>query len=220
MSEYDHSIHMNPDAKAWAEFFMKTKEENNWSLADIDESLMIGWFANAMMAMHDHLHHEKITQLQTKLAESEARVGRLEGVITPGVIDLVRCGIGGNYGGEPYHEALKQYRDPLIEALNETPAQSLQHIEAEAVEKAKVSSQMKADCMGEISFVIENGNCCPQCWHEQDDDCDICHGESGENGSSDLLVQVPWGTMKDIWKMMNKSYSRQLRQQSNGSNGE
>lgn len=57
-TDYDRSIHTNPDAKVWAEFFMKTKDEKNWSLDDIDESLMIGWFANAMMAMHDHIHNK------------------------------------------------------------------------------------------------------------------------------------------------------------------
>lgn len=66
MSEYDMSTHHNPDAKVWSEFFMKTKAENNWTLSDIDESLMVGWFANAMMAMHDHLHNTKIQQLQAK----------------------------------------------------------------------------------------------------------------------------------------------------------
>lgn len=55
MSDYDMSIYSNPDAVVWAKFFMETKEQNNWSLDDIDESLMITWFANAMMAMHDHL---------------------------------------------------------------------------------------------------------------------------------------------------------------------
>jgi hypothetical protein len=59
MSNYDMSIHANPDAKAWAEFFMKTKSEQQWSVDDIDEELMVGWFANAMMAMHDHLLNGK-----------------------------------------------------------------------------------------------------------------------------------------------------------------
>jgi hypothetical protein len=50
---YDTSIHTNPDAMAWAKFFMQTKAENPDLV--IDEALMVGWFANAMMAMHDHL---------------------------------------------------------------------------------------------------------------------------------------------------------------------
>lgn len=47
---YDPSIHSNPDAKAWADFFVAVFPGQ----ADKHE-LMIGWFANAMMAMHDHL---------------------------------------------------------------------------------------------------------------------------------------------------------------------
>jgi hypothetical protein len=49
-ADYDHAIHRNPDAKAWADFFVYTFP----GLADKRE-LMISWFANAMMAMHDHL---------------------------------------------------------------------------------------------------------------------------------------------------------------------
>ena len=53
MSDYDMKIHSNPDAQAWAKFFIQTKKEASWQIEDIDESLMLGWFANAMMAMHD-----------------------------------------------------------------------------------------------------------------------------------------------------------------------
>lgn len=45
---YDMSIHTNPDAMAWAKFYKETHPD-----CDLDE--MLGWFANAMMAMHDHL---------------------------------------------------------------------------------------------------------------------------------------------------------------------
>lgn len=47
---YDKSIHSNPDAKAWADFFINTFP----GLAD-KHDLMHTWFANAMMAIHDHL---------------------------------------------------------------------------------------------------------------------------------------------------------------------
>lgn len=53
MTTYNLSIHANPDAQAWAKFFIQTMKDNPDIV--IDESLMIGWFANAMMAMHDHL---------------------------------------------------------------------------------------------------------------------------------------------------------------------
>jgi hypothetical protein len=57
-NDYDRSIHNNPDAQAWAKFFMATVKEQEWCIDDIDESLMLGWFANAMMAMHDHVKRE------------------------------------------------------------------------------------------------------------------------------------------------------------------
>ena len=59
MSNYDIKIHSNPDAQAWAKFFIQTKKEGSWRLEDIDESLMLAWFANAMMAMHDHLKSQR-----------------------------------------------------------------------------------------------------------------------------------------------------------------
>lgn len=51
MSNYDMRIHQNPDAQAWAKFFIATHPDSPH-----DEATMIGWFANAMMAMHDHLN--------------------------------------------------------------------------------------------------------------------------------------------------------------------
>ena len=55
MSVYDMTIHTNPDARAWAKFFMETYEKSEDKAAFIAEDNMIGWFANAMMAMHDHM---------------------------------------------------------------------------------------------------------------------------------------------------------------------
>ena len=54
MSDYDMSIHHNPDAQAWAKFFITTTKDMSRDTFR-DEEYMIGWFANAMMAMHDHL---------------------------------------------------------------------------------------------------------------------------------------------------------------------
>jgi len=60
--DYDMSIHTNPDAAVWAKFF---KEK----FPDSDEDLMLGWFANAMMAMHDHINNK----VQAQLAAANAR---------------------------------------------------------------------------------------------------------------------------------------------------
>ena len=43
------------DASVWAQAFVEHKQRNGWTLEDIDESLMHGWFANAMMRMHDEV---------------------------------------------------------------------------------------------------------------------------------------------------------------------
>ena len=47
-SDYDRSIHSNPDHMAWAKFFVET-----FPNCGVDEDTMGGWFANAMMARHD-----------------------------------------------------------------------------------------------------------------------------------------------------------------------
>jgi len=48
---YDMSIHSNPSASAWTKFFREHNPECN-----IDDDVMFGWFANAMMAMHDYIY--------------------------------------------------------------------------------------------------------------------------------------------------------------------
>lgn len=49
-TEYDMSIHSNPDHYAWADFFIKT-----FPNCGADRDTMAGWFANAMMAKHDSI---------------------------------------------------------------------------------------------------------------------------------------------------------------------
>ena len=73
MSDYDRSIHNNPDAQAWAKFFMATVKEQGRCVDHIDEGLMTGWFANAMMAMHDHVKREWIGLTGDEIAEAAKR---------------------------------------------------------------------------------------------------------------------------------------------------
>lgn len=70
-ADYDHSIHTNPDAKSWADLFAATFP----GLADKHE-LMITWFANAMMAMHDYLKAQ-----QPQSAEAVAYVLTRDGEV-------------------------------------------------------------------------------------------------------------------------------------------
>ena len=55
MSDYDMSIHSSTDAREWTDFFFKTYPNCN-----VDREAMIGWFANAMMAMYDAKHTVKL----------------------------------------------------------------------------------------------------------------------------------------------------------------
>jgi len=50
------------DAARWAECFVGAKNQNNWALGDIEEGLMIGWFANAIEAACDHRHASLIAE--------------------------------------------------------------------------------------------------------------------------------------------------------------
>jgi hypothetical protein len=38
------------DCTVWAKAFIEAKERNGWALKDIDEGLMMAWFANAFVA--------------------------------------------------------------------------------------------------------------------------------------------------------------------------
>jgi hypothetical protein len=63
MTDYDMSIHTNPDAVAWAKFYAETKAKSKDPANFDSEENMAGWFANAMMAMHDHCTGTKVTVL-------------------------------------------------------------------------------------------------------------------------------------------------------------
>jgi predicted RNA-binding protein with EMAP domain len=74
MTNYDMSIHTNPDAQAWSKFFIETTKDMDRD-AFRDEEYMISWFANAMMAMHDHLTGQHVTVLDDGSAFFTATVG-------------------------------------------------------------------------------------------------------------------------------------------------
>jgi len=54
MTDYDLTIHQNPSAEVWTNFFIETTNNMPKEVFS-DFGYMIGWFSNAMMAMHDHL---------------------------------------------------------------------------------------------------------------------------------------------------------------------
>jgi hypothetical protein len=74
MSDYDMSIHSNPDARAWARFFAETMAKLGQSCPD--EDTMHGWFANAMMAMSDHLASRALAASPSRPAAGPLDDGR------------------------------------------------------------------------------------------------------------------------------------------------
>ena len=48
MTDFDTT---STDAMHWAEAFVEHKERNDWTLEDIDEGLMVAWFANYWSAV-------------------------------------------------------------------------------------------------------------------------------------------------------------------------
>lgn len=51
-------------------------------------------------------------------------------------------------------------------------------LQAKGFENPQIPRYAKAGCIGEFKFTIEEGRCCPECWHEKDDDCHMCNGQS------------------------------------------
>ena len=70
--DYDMTIHHNPDAQAWAKFFIETTKDMDREVFS-DEGYMIAWFANAMMAMYDSMDPQKAANEIVRLRKLEAR---------------------------------------------------------------------------------------------------------------------------------------------------
>ena len=79
MSDYDMSIHTNPDARAWSEFYIKTRDEfeaKNPGVRYDDEEMMFGWFANAIE--RGRVAHPDTKRERATLAERDRRIAELE----------------------------------------------------------------------------------------------------------------------------------------------
>ena len=61
---YDMRIHGNSSALAWTKFFREHNPECN-----LDDNVMLGWFANAMMAMHDHIYQSTQPEQTEQISE-------------------------------------------------------------------------------------------------------------------------------------------------------
>jgi hypothetical protein len=67
--DYDRSIHNNPDAQAWAKFFIETTKDIDREVFGI-EGYMTAWFSDAMMAMHDSMKPQEAAAKYKELREA------------------------------------------------------------------------------------------------------------------------------------------------------
>ena len=47
------------NARLWAKSFMDTIDANNWDIKDIDEGLMLSWFATVIETTKDRIHSDE-----------------------------------------------------------------------------------------------------------------------------------------------------------------
>ena len=66
--------------------------------------------AAGALYMKNIKQEERIAELEKERDELKA----LALLITPEVIDLIRCGIGGNYGGDRYIEKMEETHAPIL----------------------------------------------------------------------------------------------------------
>jgi len=98
------------------------------------------------------------------------------------------------------------YVKQLIERLLQLEDENAGLIPVEDNGKPLITNEMKAECVGEFSFEIEEScNACAS--HGADSDCEVCEGEVEYTRT----VYVPWDVCKDIYKMMAEVAARGIR---------
>jgi hypothetical protein len=122
MSKIEGKNKFNPqsiDAKVWAKEFMRLYDNNKLRPINapdwVDEGLMIGWFANAIMAGYDGRKHEQAIN-KTRLSE-----GELEEVLDKSIFGKALSGrwvrwSKNIFGITTYLEALKRTAHAIYEA--------------------------------------------------------------------------------------------------------
>jgi hypothetical protein len=78
VESYDRGIHHNPDAMAWVKLFREINPECN-----VPDDVMLGWFANAMMAMYDHVLATPSAALNKSKARSTEVYAQVQQIGSP-----------------------------------------------------------------------------------------------------------------------------------------
>lgn len=106
------------------------------------------------------------------------------------------------------HDELQTQLKLVRDALKKQDAAQV----ATWLETARVPRTGKAGCLGEFTIVRESAGTCPKCYTDgHSDTCEICHGESDEEGHYDLNITVPWDTCKAIWLAMNQFAAAEIK---------
>ena len=77
--------------------------------------------------------------------ELAANVERLRGSMTDEALDLIRCGIGSNYGNGLREKAIDRVIGPIRQVLSESPQQSLREVRHQERERAALICDEEAD---------------------------------------------------------------------------
>lgn len=65
---------------------------------------------------------EQLQEVLKQGDEAKNQLANLKCALTPQVVDLIRCGIGGNYSGQNYEQAMAKYHQPVVQALASAPS--------------------------------------------------------------------------------------------------
>lgn len=109
----------------------------------------------------------KINDLERERNELAAQVERLRSAITPKVIDLIRCGIGSNYSGSLFDNAMNEYREPLVLAISEPPPAALAALKDSHFREfcdcnvtARKMQMAASKGLKITGFLTDDGKCC------------------------------------------------------------
>ncbi len=183
---YDLAIHSNPDACAWADFFITSMAQLSQPCPD--RETMIGWFANAMMAMHDHLKASAPPRAQA--TEFEVRVNAF------GAAWFIR-GRDRSATGYAKRQATADARSALLAAHADLAAR-LRAAEAErieALEKAAGRERQLSEAWRKLAAAEERAE---KAERERDEAYDLVYGSKHLPAFPDRFQTLPGWARKYI----------------------
>ena len=103
----------------------------------------------------DHLHNAIVSAEQRGVLKADEEIKQLaaQNEVLRGQLiknkDLIRCGIGANYGGDCYYKKLDSVIGEIDSAISESPAASLSEHDAELLEQYAEKTERSARAVAE-----------------------------------------------------------------------